>query len=375
MASGDSTLTDPAQDFQFIKLETIGTGAYGSVYVAKYGDTLCAAKILHQVLFHFTQDGKSPMLERFEEECQLLRTIRHPCIVQFLDKVVDPTSGLPVLLMELMDQSLTSYLEKASKPPPYHLQVNFMHDIASALSYLHSRQYVHRDISGNNVLLGVGACWAKLSDFGVSRTFFENTGEMTTCPGSLVYSAPECSFGTVYTEKIDIFSLGVVGMQIATCKFPQPGCAHRQVSSLPSSMLCVVPEIERRQNHIGMIPNDHHLKKMFLNCLQNDSIKRPSSGQLCELLLQRKEESAYLESIQSSGEGDRQQTDSLTRRVHELTASNERLQEEITRLREEARNEKDTHQRSMSSLQNEVEGLRRSHVSQAQVCISLTACL
>lgn len=362
-----SPQTDQGQEENiFQKLETIGTGAYGSVYIAKYGDTLCAAKILHQVLFHFTQEGKSPMLERFEEECQLLRTIRHPCIVQFLDKVVDPTSGLPVLLMELMDQSLTSYLEKSSQPPPYHWQVNIMHDIATALSYLHSRQCIHRDISGNNILLIAQSCRAKLSDFGVSRTVFK-TDEMTVCPGSIVYSAPECSFG-MYTKQIDVFSLGVVGIQIATCKFPQPGPAHQRVSSSsPSPILCVIPETQRRQNHIGMISNAHGLKELFLDCLQNDPTARPPSSHLCEYLLQRKEELAYLESIQSSGERDSQQTTSMTHRVHELATSNKQLQEEVDRLREEARvlwPQKDANQRMVSSLQNEVERLRKSHISQ-----------
>ena len=374
MTSGGSTQTEQRHNVSFEKLETIGAGAYGSVYIAKYGDTLCAAKILHQVLFHYTEDGKSPMLERFEEECQLLRTIRHPCIVQFLDKLTDPTTGLPVLLMELMDQSLTAYLEKSSQPPPYHWQVNIIHDIATALSYIHSRRYIHRDLSGNNVLLVTGACQAKLSDFGVSRTVLgQQTNAMTVCPGSVVYSAPECSFGTSYSEKIDVFSLGVVGVQIATCKFPQPGAPHEQVFSSPSSMLRVIPEVLRRQNHLKLIPNDHCLKEILLNCLQDDHTKRPSSSELCDFLLQRKEEPAYFESVRCSEESNHQQTPSLTHRAHELTIANERLQEEVDRLRQETRTQKDAHQRSMSALQSEVERLKRPQVSRVQVTTILIA--
>ena len=239
MASGGSMPTDQGQVFKLIKLEPLGVGAYGSVYVAKYGDTKCAAKIMHQVLFQFSQEGGKPsMLDRFEQECELLRTIRHPRIVQFLDKVIDPDTGLSVLLMELMGENLTHYLEKSSQPPDYHVQVNIFHDIASALSYLHSRGFIHRDVSSNNVLLVAGCCRAKLSDFGVSRSTFENMDEMTICPGSVVYMAPECSFRTGYSNKVDVFSLGVVGYRWSLASSPIQGLNMNML--IPCFLQCCV---------------------------------------------------------------------------------------------------------------------------------------
>jgi serine/threonine-protein kinase TNNI3K len=55
--------------------------------------------------------------------------------------------------MELMDDSLTHFLESSPRPIPYHIQVNICHDITLALSFLHSNGIVHRDLSSNNVLL------------------------------------------------------------------------------------------------------------------------------------------------------------------------------------------------------------------------------
>ena len=76
-----------------------------------------------------------------------------------------PTHRLPVLLMELCDQSLTTFLERSPGPLSYHIQINICHDIALALVYLHSNGLIHRDLTGNNVLMIAGTR-AKITDFG-----------------------------------------------------------------------------------------------------------------------------------------------------------------------------------------------------------------
>ena len=134
-------------------------------------------------------------------------------------------------------------------------------------------------------------------------------------------------------------------------------------------MLRPVPETERRLNHIQLIPKEHCLKATFLECLDNNPAKRPSCGELCELLVQQKRDAVYLESIQStnSHENNSLQAASLTCRVQELTVSNDRLQQEVQRLRNEAQvfsTEAGAQQRLVSSLQNDLERLR-SQTSQA----------
>ena len=113
-------------------------------------------------------------MRRFEQECEFLSTIRHPNIVQYLGTYQDPDMGLPVLLMELMDDSLTHFLETSTQPIPYHIQVNICHDITLALSFLHSNGIIHRDLSSNNVLL-IGNVRAKVTDFGMARIGDQNT--------------------------------------------------------------------------------------------------------------------------------------------------------------------------------------------------------
>ena len=184
-----------------LKDQTLGIGSYGSVCKAKCDDLLCAAKIIHSTLFSPTvlhqiaphREHRLP-IRRFQLECEFLSTIRHPNIVQYLGTHQDPETHLPVLLMELMDDSLTHFLESSPQLIPYHIQVNICHDVSQALSFLHSNGIVHRDLSSNNVLL-IGNNRAKLTDFGMARLGNLNPQATritnTMCPGTDVYMPPE----------------------------------------------------------------------------------------------------------------------------------------------------------------------------------------
>ena len=156
------------QRVELFKTKSLGIGSYGAVCKAMCDDLPCAAKILHPTLFQFTAPGSTSVMKKFEQECHLLSAIKHPHIVQYLGTCHDPESRLPVLLMELMDESLTRFLERSHAPLPYHTEVNLCQDIALALSYLHSNGIVHRDLSSNNVLLIAGSR-AKVTDFGMVR--------------------------------------------------------------------------------------------------------------------------------------------------------------------------------------------------------------
>ena len=104
------------QNVKLFKTESLGVGSYGAVYKAMCDDLPCAAKILHPALFQFTAPGTTSVMRKFEQECCLLSAIKHPHIVQCLGTYYDPESRLPVLLMELMEESLTQFLERAQEP-------------------------------------------------------------------------------------------------------------------------------------------------------------------------------------------------------------------------------------------------------------------
>ena len=88
-----------------IQTERLGAGSYGNVFKVKCDDLPCAGKILHSTIF---QSNDSRAMRQFQQECSVLSGLRHPNIVQFLGLYnTDDEAKLPVLLMELMDESLT----------------------------------------------------------------------------------------------------------------------------------------------------------------------------------------------------------------------------------------------------------------------------
>ena len=317
------------------KEQTLGIGSYGAVCKAKCDDLLCAAKIIHPTLFDPTvlhqiaphREHRLP-IRRFQLECEFLSTVRHPNIVQYLGTHQDPDTGLPVLLMELMDDSLTHFLESSSQPIPYHIQVNICHDITLALSFLHSNDIVHRDLSSNNVLL-IGNIRAKLTDFGMARLGDLNIHATrvtnTMCPGTDVYMPPEAvQDKPVYTEKIDCFSFGVIIVQTLTREFPRPGDRMITINDprYPRALKMNVPEIERRQNHISQVDPNHPLLPIAIDCLKDRDVERPSAQQLCERVAALKETSKYKNAYErvndnSGKDGECEQIQSLQRNLEE----------------------------------------------------------
>ncbi len=292
---------------QLFKDQTLGTGAYGAVCKAKCDDLPCAAKILHQIFFQFNGPGVLTTVRKFEQECQFLKQISHPKIVQFLGTTRDRETGLPVLLMELMDESLTHFLEQSQEPLCYHTQVDLSYDIALALAYLHSNGILHRDLSSNNVLL-IAGCRAKVTDFGMSKLIDVNprVTPLIQCPGTLVYMAPEAlSDPPVYTDKLDCFSHGVLGIQIMTRQFPVPGPRTTRVED-PRSPVGIIQmpvlENERRKSHIESIDPNHPLLPHALSCLQYRERDRPSAKGLCKELARMKIAERYKQSVQRTQE-------------------------------------------------------------------------
>ena len=135
-----------------ISKKTIGSGAFGSVFK---GRLACAVKILHphalQLFTSLETTVQQEALERFLEECKILERFRHSNVVRHLSSHIDPRSNLPVLVMELMDESLTRFLEKPSTSLSLVAEASLSFDIASTLQFLHSENIVHRDLCSDNV--------------------------------------------------------------------------------------------------------------------------------------------------------------------------------------------------------------------------------
>ena len=324
------------RNVQLLRNDTLGSGSYGVVCKAMWGQRLCAAKLLHPIFFQSDDPGIATTRRRFEQECRFLDDMKHPHIVEYLGTSIDPDSGLLVLLMELMDESLTHFLERSQQPLAFHIEVDLCHDIAQALAYIHSKDIIHRDLSGNNVLLLAGR--AKITDFGMSKLLDSNRRmtPLTMCPGTLAYMPPEAlREPPVYSKKIDCFSFGVLQIQIMTRQFPDPGPAVRVVedSRSPTGTTNMpVLDSERRKPHIDLIDPTHTLLPTALGCLSYLEKDRPSAQDLCRQLAAIKEAPRYqLQILQQELQTKDQQLQDSQRRTHtlqrELQTKDQQLQD------------------------------------------------
>ena len=133
----------------------LGSGAYGRVFAVKVKGKKCAAKEIHSVLLESASPEEKLLLkENFLKECHQCSKLCHPNIVTFIGiYYADRYSILPVMVMELMDISLTKYI----KMPDINMnsKISILHDVSQGLCFLHCRAspIIHRDLTPNNILL------------------------------------------------------------------------------------------------------------------------------------------------------------------------------------------------------------------------------
>ena len=232
--------------------ENLGGGGWGEVNVARFRGVKVAAKMLYKSI----RTGYYQSL--FVREMNMASRIRHPNLVLFIGACMD--EGM-VILMELMPTSLRREMEKVDFHMSAHQLTSISLDVARALNYLHLIQpdpIVHRDISSANVLLEPlpSDCWrAKVTDYG-SVNFQQQL--KTVGPGSPAYAAPEAHNPSLQSPKMDIFSFGVLLVEMCTCRFPEVSARERLIASI----------------------QDQHWVDLIRRCIQQDKDNRPSAAEL-----------------------------------------------------------------------------------------------
>ena len=212
-----------------------------------------------------------------------------------------PQNSRPILVMELMERNLTQFLEEAEHDILIHLQVSLCLDITFALAYLHSQQIVHGHLTSNNVLL-VGTT-VKVGDFGMSKLL--DTQSSVTQSAS--YLPPEARVSHLkFSEKSDIFSLGVLVVQIITREAPVP---------TPQQQLASLSEVDRRQQHIQKITSSHPLREITLQCLKDTAMQRPTAKKVVTKLNAVKYHPEYENSLKQEREAAQQEIAQLTKKL------------------------------------------------------------
>eukprot|EP00731_Ephydatia_muelleri_P034481 Em0062g4a len=167
---------------------------------------------------------------RKSKEMHMAASVRHPNLLLFIGASLDDNK--PVILTELMPANLRSIIVALRQDHVITIGI----DVARGLNYLHLMRpdpIIHRDVSSANVLLepiGSGNWKAKVSDYG-SANFLSKV--ITMGPGNASYAAPESFNPKLQSPKMDVYSYGILLLEMATGQFPDHKLQAIQLDTLP----------------------------------------------------------------------------------------------------------------------------------------------
>ena len=205
---------------ELIKGKELWRGGFGVVYQGTYRHSDVAIKQL--LMTHISKAAA----QEFESEAKAMAQLRSPNIVQFYGYCLSPYY---CIVMEYMPNGSLFSVLHSEQPLEWPERFRIAVDVAKGLSFLHHEKILHRDIKSLNVLLGEDKQGhvAKLTDFGLSKVKTETKSYLTATKtksdsvGTLQWMAPELfAPKATYTQKADIYSLGITFWELAARKIP-----------------------------------------------------------------------------------------------------------------------------------------------------------
>jgi len=201
----------------------IGRGTYGEVYIALDCDSgkQFAVKTISKAAC-----GDGTQAAKVQAEINVMRDLAHENIVQYIGSQTDPSTNTLEIFLEYVTGGSLAHLIKEHGPLRTPLVKKFTLHITKGVNYLHSREIIHRDIKGANVLITDSGV-AKLADFGCSKQLEmlstqDRDSTLHNIRGSIPWMAPEMIKQSGHDYPADIWSLGATVLEMATGKYPWP---------------------------------------------------------------------------------------------------------------------------------------------------------
>nr|XP_023903105.1 receptor-like protein kinase HSL1 [Quercus suber]POE46778.1 receptor-like protein kinase hsl1 [Quercus suber] len=296
------------------EINVIGRGGSGKVYrvVVNDSNNFVAVKRIWN-----NRKPEQKLEKEFHAEVKILGSIRHSNIVKLLCCMSNENSKL--LVYEYAEnRSLDQWLHRKSRASstsslvqhvvldwPKRLQIAV--GAAQGLYYMHhgcSPPIVHRDVKSSNILLD-SEFNAKIADFGLAKMF--NQGKLSSASvvaGSFGYIAPECARTTRVNEKIDVYSFGVILLELTTGREARDGDEHTSLAEWAwryiKDDIPIVDALDEEIKEPSYLEEMSSVFNLGIYCTSTKPSKRPSMKEVVKILLKCNQPLVYGEKIAAS---------------------------------------------------------------------------
>ncbi|PPR86086.1 hypothetical protein GOBAR_AA34607 [Gossypium barbadense] len=272
------------------KLETLneehilGTGGFGTVYKLSMDDgNVFALKRIVKLNEGFDRF--------FERELEILGSIKHRYLVNLRGYCNSPASKL-LIYDYLAGGSLDEALHERSEQLDWETRLNVIMGAAKGMAYLHhdcSPRIIHRDIKSSNILLDSNL-EARVSDFGLAKLLEDEETHITTIvAGTFGYLAPEYMVSGRATDKTDVYSFGVLVLEVLSGKRPTDASFIEKGLNIVGWLNFLITENRQREivdsNCVGMQAESlDALLSVAIQCVCSNPEDRPSMHRVVQLL-------------------------------------------------------------------------------------------
>ncbi|KAJ3695085.1 hypothetical protein LUZ60_000462 [Juncus effusus] len=284
---GDGLNIFESQQFKYKELKTItnnfqniiGAGGFGNVYAGRLENGT-------QVAVKMRSQSSSQGVKEFLAEAKNLTKVHHKHLVSLIGYCMD--GDCMALVYEYMQEgTLQNKLRDNIRPLTWKQRLRIAHESAQGLDYLHKScnpSVIHRDVKTSNILLNSNL-EAKIADFGLSRAFNNDVTSISTrVVGTPGYLDPKYYNSHQLSEKSDVFSFGVVLLEIVTGQSPIIGSpAGGHISDWVNQRLSkgdiesIVDQRMRGQYDINSV---WKVTTLAQKCTARSSVRRPTMNMI-----------------------------------------------------------------------------------------------